>query len=334
MKARHNFSSRLSTLLTVFGRQASLTTLAAAVSVLLFGCGSGDSNPESGPSESETQARADWPDPIRFGLVPTEGGADTRKRFAPLREQLSNSLDARVELVSASSYQGVITAMANDQIEFAWIGPKSYIEAARRAKAQALLIELNAAGQPGYHGVFIVPADSSIDSLEDARGAEFAFTDPNSTSGFLIPSTVLFDEVGESAESYFSEVRFSGAHGTSILQIAAGELDIAATNDLDMAKMLDKGAIRRTDVKVIYQSDLIPGSPIAARRDVPESLKAALVEAMLDLNDQPEVLAELQNGGYAKVDDSKYDIIRATKKFLEQRRASDDTADTDEGTNP
>ena len=299
----------------------------AAVFVGAAGCGDAGQGAPNKTRQTPADGRADWPDPIRFGLVPTEGGADTRRRFAHLRQQLTASLDARVKLVSASSYQGVITAMANDQIEFAWLGPKSYIEAARRAKAEALLIELNTEGQPGYHGLFIVPANSPIDSIEDAEGADFAFTDPNSTSGFLIPSTVLFDEVGEAAESFFGDVRFSGAHGTSILQVAAGELDIAATNDLDMAKMLDKGAIRRSDVKVIYQSDLIPGSPIAARRDVPESLKTAVVEAMLDLNDHPEVLAELQNGGYARVDDAKYDIIRATQRFLENQRARAETND-------
>lgn len=279
-------------------------------------------SPASARPESVSTAagREAWPEVIRVGLVPTEGGADTVKRFAPLRDYLTEQLDARVELKSASSYQGVITAMANDQLEFAWFGPKSYVEAARRANAEALVIELNPEGEAGYYGIFIVPADSPIQTLDDARGTRFAFTDPNSTSGCLIPSTILFDKFGEPAERFFREVRFSGAHGTSILQVAAGELDIAATNDLDFAKMIEKGAVQPDDVRVIYTSDLIPGAPVAARADVPESLKVAVREAMLSIKDHPEILLELQNGGYQPVTDKEYDIIRATQAFVERQR--------------
>ncbi len=305
--------------------QLHMVLLLLAVFNLVIGCGEQEPTADAEQSTTTSDTAADvsdhsgWPDVVRVGLVPTEGGADTRERFASFRDHLHNHMNVPIELVSASSYQGVITAMANNQLEFVWLGPKSYIEAADRANAEALLIELNMQKQPGYHGVFIVPADSPIKSLHDARGKRFAFTDPNSTSGCLVPSTVLFDELGEPAESFFGEVFFSGAHGTSILQVANNEIDIAATNDLDLAKLVQKGSIQPDDIRVIYTSDLIPGSPLAARRDVPKSLKLAFIEAVLKLNDKPAVLEQLQNGGYERVSDEEYDIIRAMKQYLASR---------------
>lgn len=295
--------------------------IACLVLLVCIGCDGASSSAdtsEQGESKADDH-QADWPTVVRVGLVPTEGGADTQARFVPLRDHLRAELKTNVELRSASSYQGVITAMANQQLEFAWFGPKSYVEAAKRAGAEALLIELNREGEPGYRSIFIVPADSEITTLDEARGKRFAFTDQNSTSGCLIPSTLIFDKYGMPAEEYFSEVSYSGAHGTSILQVAAGELEIAATNDLDMAKLLQKGAVQNDALRIIYTSELIPGSPFACRSDIPESLKQAFSDAIMKLNDKPGVLEQLQNGGYELTTDDEYDIIRATQNYLKNQ---------------
>lgn len=279
---------------------------------LVAGCGGGASAPAAG---GEDAARAGWPAVVRVGLVPVEGGADTRDRYGPMRDKLRERLGCEVELISTSDYQGVITAMANDQLDFALFGPKSYVEASARADAEALLMELNREGEPGYRSIFIVPAGSSVTTLAEARGKKFAFTDPNSTSGYLVPKVVLRDEVKEPAETFFGEVVFSGAHGTSMLQVAAGELEVAATNDLDMGKMVQKGALDPAAVRVIYTSELIPGSPLAARREVPATLKAAFVAAMLEFNDDPATLERFQIGGYRVSTDRDFDIVRSIAAY-------------------
>lgn len=298
---------------------AGLFLLVAALLLAFPGCGGDINTPGNIDANADTSAtddRAGWPETLRFGFVPVEGGADTTQRYAPLEQHLGDRLGIPVQVVSASSYQGVITAMENDQIEFAWLGPKSYVEAARRADAQALLLELNLQGERGYRATFLVPADSDIQSLQDARGKRFAFTDPNSTSGYLMPSIILLDELGETPETFFGEVSFSGAHGTSILQAANGEIDIVATNDLDIGKLIENGTLNENDVRVVYTSELIPGAPIAARRELPESFKQAVVDAILELNDKPELQERFQNGGYVHIQDEAYDIIRAAEDYL------------------
>ena len=273
----------------------------------------------SGPATPGTaDDRRGWPAVVRVGLVPTEGGADTTLRFVPLSDCLEKRLRVKVELISASTYQGVITAMGNDQLEFAYLGPKSYIEAAKRAKAEALLVELNKEGERGYRSVFIVPAASPMQSIKDAKGKKLAFTDINSTSGYLIPTMIVLDTTGKSAEDFFSQVTFSGSHTNSLVQVAAGEVDIAAVSDLDMNKALEKGLVKSEAVRTVHSSELIPGSPMVARRDIPESLKRAFVEALMSLNSDKASLTKLQNGGYAPVTDREFDVIRASSAYLEK----------------
>ena len=46
-------------------------------------------------------------------------------------------------------------------------------------------------GSTYYYSVMVVRPDSGIKSMEDMKGHSLAWADPNSTSGYLIPSATL-----------------------------------------------------------------------------------------------------------------------------------------------
>jgi phosphonate transport system substrate-binding protein len=265
-------------------------------------------------------AAPEWPAKIRVGLIPTEGGADIVKRFAPLMEHLEIKLGIKVEPFSASDYAGIITAMEHKHIDFAYFGPKSYTEAAARANAEALVIELDKEGNPGYYGVVITKKDSGITTLEQAikHDRTFAFTDPNSTSGCLVPSVLFYRDLKTPPEKLFKEVSFSGSHGASMLAVKNGKIEVAATNNIDLDRMIEKGAVSADEFNIIWRSELIPGAPMAARKDLPESLKAAFTGAMMSFNYNKLGIEKIQNGGYSHVDDKTYDVIRYMKRLKEQ----------------
>ena len=260
-------------------------------------------------------AGPEWPAKIKVGFIPTEGGSDTLARFQILTEHLHKVLGIEVEGFSASDYAGIITAMAHKHIDFAYFGPKSYTEAAEKANAQAVAMELDEQGRPGYTGILISKKGSGIKTVEDAKGKLFAFTDPNSTSGYLVPNVLFARDLKVKPEEYFKEVKFSGSHGASILAVHGGTIEVAATNDIDMTRMVEKGSVSWDDFNILWKSDLIPGAPMAARSDLPESLKAAFAGALLMLNSDKAVLTKLGNGGYGFSDDATYDIIRYLKRL-------------------
>lgn len=259
-----------------------------------------------------------WPSSIKVGLIPTEGGADIVKRFKPLMEHLEHELGIKVEGTSAADYAGLITAMANKHLDFAYFGPKSYVEAADRAGAEALVLELDAQGQPGYHGIIITKKGSGIKTMSQAKGKLFAFTDPNSTSGCLVPNVLFSRDMKVKPNEYFKEIKFSGSHGASILGVKNGTIDVAATNDIDFARMAEKGAVNKEDFNILWTSDLIPGAPMCARNDLPSSLKAAFRGAVLSFNSNKLGIEKLQNGGYQYADDSVYDVVRYMKRLKKQ----------------
>jgi len=266
-------------------------------------------------------SHSDWPEKIRVGFIPTEGNADIKKRFMPLTEHLQNVLGVEVEAFSASDYAGIITAMTHKHIDFAYFGPKSYVEASEKAGAQALVMELNKEGEPGYTGIIIVRKDSDMMKLEDTKGRVFAFTDPNSTSGYLVPNVLFARDLQVKPDSYFKQVKFSGSHGASILAVKNKAVEVAATNNIDLDRMIEKGQVAMDDFRILWRSELIPGAPMAARNDLPESLKAAFAGAMLMFNANKAGLDKLQNGGYMFTQDSTYDIIRYLKRLKKELAA-------------
>jgi len=252
---------------------------------------------------------ADWPEKLTLGMIPTESSSHITDRFGNLAAYLEKRLGLPVEMKTSTDYSGVITALQFKHVDVAYLGPKSYVEAAARAGAEAFALEVLEDGTQGYHGVIIARKDSGIKSMTNLKGKTWAFTDPNSTSGTLVPTVYFVKELKIDPEKYFSKTSFSGSHEASILAVKAGRVDAASTNDLDIDRGNGKLWNKDADFTVLWTSPLIPGSPMAYRKDLPDSLKKAIREAFLAYND-PQGLKQLKLKGYAAADDHTYDPIR------------------------
>ncbi|CAD7289326.1 phosphonate ABC transporter substrate-binding protein [Campylobacter suis] len=253
-------------------------------------------------------AQADWPKELKFSVIPTAGTSSLETRWSGVIKYLENALGLKITMQSSNDYTGIITSMAHKHTDIAYFGPESYVEAAKRANAQALVAELQkGADKPGYTGIIISKKDSGLKTIESLKGKTWAFTDPKSTSGTLVPS-VMFARAGIDPDEYFSKVIYSGSHEASILSVKAGRVDAASTNDLDFEKGEGK-AWSKDDFNFIWKSDLIVGAPIAARADLPEDLKAKIKQLLLDFKDTNE-LDKLNYSGFVDIKDSDYDSIR------------------------
>ncbi|QKJ23009.1 phosphonate ABC transporter substrate-binding protein [Poseidonibacter lekithochrous] len=261
-------------------------------------------------------AQEKWPEKLTFGVIPVAGSTSMKENFGPLTDYISKQLGIKVEMKLAGDYTGIITGMQHNHIDVAYLGPKSYVEAHKRANAEALVVEVDGeSGLPGYRGTIITKKGSGLKSLADIKNKTWAFTSSQSTSGTLVP-TVMFSKAGINPKDYFKKVVYSGGHEASILSVKAGKVDAASTNNLDFNRGLGRHW-NKDQFNVIWTSDLIPGAPVAARGDLPSSLKMALKGAFLSYND-PEGLKRLKNKGFIKGDDSVYDSVRELIKLKKQ----------------
>lgn len=258
---------------------------------------------------ANAQDRKGWPKTLNFGIVPLEGSSATDERFDLLYKHLEKTLGVKIKSYVGADYAAVILAMKNKKVDMAYFGPKSYIEAADRANAEALVRENSIKGGTGYKGMIVTKKDSPFNNIEDIKGQDFAFVDPNSTSGYLVPLSYFLLELKVKPEEYFKRVLFAGTHGNVIMGVKNGKIPVGATNDLDYARAIEGGDLKKGDLKVLWTSKTIPASTLATRKDLPASFKKALREALVNFKD-PKGLERLQLKGYVSTKDSDYNTIR------------------------
>jgi phosphonate transport system substrate-binding protein len=267
-------------------------------------------------SASLTQAAdPSWPKELTFALLSTESAPEVTRRWEPILAQLEKDLGVKVKPIMASDYRGTIEALKFKKAEIGHLGPKSYVEATNDnyANVEPVVQIRHSNGSLGYRSCLIVHTDSDIFSPEDISGKTFAFNDPNSTSGYLVPMTMFLNEMGINPKQHFSKLTFSGSHEASILAVMHKKVEVASTNLPDVQQLTREGKVPRGALRSIWVSKLIPNDPIVVRKDLPDSLRQAIQDSLVAMQEKhPEVFAAAGSiiGGFQKVDDTRYQVIR------------------------
>jgi len=270
-----------------------------------------------------------WPKELTFAILSTESAPEITRRWVPVLAQLEKDLGVKVKYTTATDYRGTIEALKFKKAELGWLGPKAYIEASTNnyANVEPIAQVRSQNGSLGYRSCLIVHADSDIFTPEDMAGKTFAFNDPNSTSGYLVPQTFFMTELAIDYRKHFAKVTFSGSHEASILAVANKKVDIASTNLPDMQQLVREGKVARGALRVIWVSKLIPNDPVVVRKDLPASLRQAVQESLVTMHERaPEAFAQggaFFGGGFVRADDGRYQIVRdlndAAKKLAAQK---------------
>jgi len=267
-------------------------------------------------SASLTQAAdPSWPKELTFALLSTESAPEVTRRWEPILAQLEKDLGGKVKPIMASDYRGTIEALKFKKAEIGHLGPKSYVEATNDnyANVEPIVQIRHSNGSLGYRSCLIVHTDSDIFSPEDISGKTFAFNDPNSTSGYLVPMTMFLNEMGINPKQHFSKLTFSGSHEASILAVMHKKVEVASTNLPDVQQLTREGKVPRGALRIIWVSKLIPNDPIVVRKDLPDSLRQAIQDSLVAMQEKhSEVFATAGSivGGFQKVDDTQYQVIR------------------------
>lgn len=278
---------------------------ALTVLLLLSGCGGGDA--ESGAAE---------PDPLRVGLIPNQSPESVEAQYEPFGDYLSQQLGREVELTVPTSYTAVVEAMVNDELDLAYFGGLTYVQARDRGDVTPLVTEVNpGTGDTTYRTVIIVPPDSDIEEVEDIEGRTFAFGSANSTSGSLYPAIMLQDE-GIDYRTDLEEFTYTGGHDATAQAVANGGVNVGGLEDRILYDLIDKGDVEEDSVRVIEESDPIEGYPWVARGALTDDLKEQITEAFLDIED-PTLLDLLRAESYERVEAEDYDYVEEKARELD-----------------
>lgn len=283
---------------------------------------------------------ADWREEVpvfRIGLLGGENEADRLRQHACQEAYLEDRLGVDVELFPASDYAGVLQGLLAGQLEFAGLGSSGYagIVLQDENAVEPLYTTMQIDGSLGYYSVMYVRADSDIESFEDMEGRSLAFADPNSTSGYLVPSYELAQEIGP-LEGYFGETGFGGGHEQAVVAVLQEQYDAGVTwtsgvgnyedgySRGNLRSMVDRDMLDMNEIRVIWQSNLITNGPRVIRSDLPQELKDLVMGAMMSLQTEDrECFNAINDGesmGYWPINHEFYLPIINMRRELEGTR--------------
>ena len=266
---------------------------------------------------------------LRIGLLGGENTASRLARYDNFQHLLQETLGIPVKLYPAADYAGVMQAMGAGQLDLAEFSPSAFAGAWLDCHCvEPTVVPLEKDGTVFYISVMLTRKDSGITSIEQMKGHSLAWADPNSASGYLIPSASLKASGIDLADgAYFSRTGFAGGHEQGVIAVLNKQYDACVTwtsgqGDIEqgfsrgaLRGMVDRGMLKMSDVNIIWKSGKIPNGPWGLRSALPAGLRAAFTTFMLDLpKAHKDIYDQIEQGsgvGYVPATLDLYaDIIR------------------------
>jgi phosphonate transport system substrate-binding protein len=256
---------------------------------------------------------------ITLGIIPTESSSGAMKGFEPFRADMEKALGVPVKLFIAPDYAGVIEAMRFNKVHIAWFGNKSAIEAVNRASGEVFVQTVDVNGNPGYWSLIVVHKDSPYQNIDeiirDGKNLTFGNGDPNSTSGYLIPTYYIWGQRGIDPAKHFKLVR-SANHETNLMAVANKQVDFATNNTENWDKFAKAHPEQIKNVRAIWKSPLIPSDPMVWRKDLPREWKSKIKGFFLaygrigaDKEKELAVLRDMSSGWAPFQDSSNHQLL-------------------------
>lgn len=275
---------------------------------------------------------------FNIGILGGENAQDRMNSNECLRVYTEEALGVPVKLFAPADYDGVIQGLLGGTIDMAWLGASAYAKTylTDPAAVEPVLVKANLDGSFTYHSIGFARKDAGIAQLEDVKGKVFGFGDPNSTSGYLIPSVEIPKATGHSMNSgdYFGEVKFTGGHEQTIVAVNNGDIDAGVTwadgqgnwedgyNSGALRKAVDAGLVDMNDLVEIWRSKPIPEGPVVLRKALPSDVKEKMTALMAGLKakdaDCAYGVAAGETAGFLPITHDYYDsIIEVRRQKIE-----------------
>lgn len=248
--------------------------------------------------------------PIMVGLVLDDLTQEERE---PLRAYLTKAMGRRVNIVAPDTYSETVARLADGSYDFACLGALMYVRAYARYGVIPLVQRMV---DRQFHSVFITSAGTSIHSLRDLKGKQFAFGDIDSASAHLMPYLEL-KQAGIDPETDL-DVRYSGSHPATAALVESGVVDAGVLDETVFRSLIRGGKLDSRKVRVFYTSKPYIDYVYVARKDVPEAEKENFARALLALKEGKDdpILKVLRARKFVVANDEEYADIRRIAKEL------------------
>lgn len=307
-----------------------LSCLAAVFFLAAMVCGCGDADravvdfektlPVARPGNQNPQKP-----PLRAAVAAMISPKETFDLYRQLMEYLSRRMDKDLEFVQRKTYAEINELLRRGDIDLAFICSGPYATARETFGFQPLAVPL-IHGSHFYQSFLIINKDSPFKRLEDLKGRTFAFTDPNSNTGKLVPAYWLA-ELNERPETFFRQTIYTYSHDNSIMAVSRGLVDGAAVDGLIWEYYQERQPSFTARVKVIRKSEPYGMPPLVASARLAPRDRQRLQQLLLTMHEDEQgkkILAELLIDRFIPLKEEWYQPIRDMQAKLVQLKGKED----------
>jgi phosphonate transport system substrate-binding protein len=256
-----------------------------------------------------------------FTAIPDQDETRLQQRFDKVARYLEDTLKIKVRYIPVKSYSAAITAFRNNQVQLAWFGGLSGVQARRLVPGSVAIAQ-------GYEDQFfktylVANASTMLNKAGTLPSAlnsfTFTFGSKGSTSGRLMPEFYLRQHFDKAPAEIFRHVGFSGDHSRTIALVQSGAYDLGAVNYQVWEKELTEGKIQPDKIHIIWETPSYQDYHWTIRGDADQHWGPGFTEkiqATLIAIDDPELLQAFPRSSFVSAKSSDYHgILDVAKKI-------------------
>ena len=263
-------------------------------------------------------AQAYAEDVIKIGVAAMISPKETAKYYTDMVMYMGKQIGKKVEIVQRENYAEMDSLLERKEVHVAFLCAGPYIHDHDKFGAE-LLVAPQSYGKPFYQAYIIAHKDNPIRSLAELKGKKFAFTDPKSNTGKLVPTYMVAKHFNKTPDTFFSTVIYSKSHDKSIEMVAKKLADGASIDSLIYDYAAKKNPTYTRLTKIIERSPLYGIPPVVVNKGLDPKLREAIKNAFLNMhNDQAgrAILNGIMVDKFIVPKDSDYNSVRDMEKFL------------------
>lgn len=218
---------------------------------------------------------------FRVTAIPDESPTELARKTAPLASYLGARLGVKVEFTPVTDYAAAVEALANKQVDLAWLGGFTFVQASQRSGGKVVPLVQRAEDEQ-FRSVFIT-TDPAIRALADLKGRTLSFGSPSSTSGHLMPRSFLL-AAGVNPDRDLKRVAYSGAHDATVAAVASGKVDAGALNISVWDKLVADQKVDAAKVRVFHTTPTYYDYNWSVHADMPAARREQLARAFTELS--------------------------------------------------
>lgn len=278
-----------------------------ALCLLLLLGGVGDPSPVQGAADQQA---------IRFSYPAIEDPTVTLGNYRKLLDAMAASIKRPVTIALRNTYGEIVQDLQRGAADIGIVNTFSYVDIVSRAKLKPLVRRVQA-GRDYYQSYLIVRENAGISRYRELKGKVIAFSDPHSTTGYLLPQLMLRSHRLEVTRD-FARVLFVGSHESTALAVANGTAHAGALSSY-IYEELDPAVQAKLDIMDLSES--IPFGPVVARSALGEPLLQRIRHFFVTLGGSSwgrSLLRDARLSGFTTASHEDYAPIRGLVRRLRE----------------